>query len=263
MKTTFDISCQNLDNFFANQIPNLTPEAKDGLPRDVIFKLFRKGGDFNSTSTSKLGFITKLYILCRSLRKRWYIVIEDEENGLRLDQYKDIPRLIRERDYGTDKAEDLVAKGGLILGSKELVDAYAYLNRLSMSPAYNYLTGVKNMPKNPVTEADKKDQYVIKFLLKWEGAKKDIVSKTGLSMPEIYVLLALYGGDETPGVMLYTELFKRAYQSSPGKIKLAFSSLQQRGYIVKYGVIKGARLQITGLGKDVIRGILDKFLLNW
>lgn len=261
-KTRFDISCQNFDNFFANQIPNLTPEAKDGLPRDIIFKLFRRGGEFNSTSTSKLNFISKLYILCRSLKKRWYLVIEDEENGLRLDQYKDIPRLIREREYGSDVAKDLVTKGGLIFGSKELCDGFAYLNRVSMSPAYNYLTGVKNMPKNPVTEADKKDQYVIKFLLNWESKKKDIVSKTGLSIPEIYVLLALYHGQETPGVSLYTELFKRAYQSSPGKIKTAFGSLQQRGYIIKYGFIKASKLQITGLGKDVIRGMLDKFLIN-
>jgi hypothetical protein len=262
LKTRFDATSENFDHYFANQIPNLTAEAKDGLPRDLIFKLFRKGGSFNSKSTSKLGFFAKLYVLCRALRKRWFIVIEDE-GGFNLNQFNDLPRLIKERDCSVEAAGDLVLSGGFVLADTALFNTFHYLNRLSSSPAYNYLVKAKNAPKSTVEESDKRDAYIVRFLVNWEGRKKDIVSQTGLSIPELFVLMALFHGVETNGAIFYRELFKRSYQSSPAKIKAAFGTLQQRGYIVKYGVSKGAKLQITPVGKDVLRGIMSKYLLNW
>lgn len=262
-KSIFDISCENLDLYFDRHLPLLTPEAKDGLPRDIIFKIFRKGGVYNSKSTSKLSFLAKLYILFRSLRKRWYLVIEDEENGIGLDQFKDLNKTIKAREYSVPDAERFVSTGSLILANKELSETFSYLNKLGMSSAANYLLKTKNPIKNPTTESDKQTQYVVKFLIHWESIKKDVVSKTGMNMPELYVLMALYHGRETVGATFYKELFKRAYQSSPAKIKLAFGSLQQRGFIQKHGIGRGAKLQITALGKDAIRGIFDKYLINW
>lgn len=261
-KTRIDLASENFDRYFADNIPKLTPEAKDGLPKDILFKLFRKGGEFNSNSTSKLNFIAKLYILVKCLKKRWYIIVEDEDYGMRLQDFNDLPRLIKERNFDIADGEDLKTSGGFILGANDLMNGFAYLNRLSSSPAYNYILSSKNAPKNKAIESDKKDQYLIRFLINYEGVKKVIVSQTGLNMPELYVLMALYHGNEAVGATFYNDLFKRAYQSSPAKIKLAFGSLQQRGYIHKYGVTRGARLQITALGKDTIRGILDKYLVN-
>lgn len=263
MATQFSIENQNFDQYFERELVNLTPEAKDGLPKDVLFKLFRKGGAFNSTSTSRLGFLAKLYILCRCLKKRWYLVVEDEELGLKVDQFDDIPRLIKEREYGAENAEELVTRGGFIYASKELCDTFHFLNRLSTGPAYNYLTRVKNMPANPVNEADKKDQYVVQALMTYESTKKAIVAQIGLNMPELYVLMFLYPGDEVLGSVLYKDKLKMAYQSSPAKIKLAFGSLQAKGYIRKFGQNTGARLQITPAGKDMIRSIMHKYWLNW
>lgn len=262
-KTRFDISSENLDLYFADQIPHLTPESKDGLPRDIIFKLFRKGGEFNSTSTSKLGFLAKLYVLWRALNKRWWIVIEDEDRGLTPGQFMDLRKASKKRDYGVEQAQTLVMSGTLVLASKELGDTLTFLNSLSSSPAYNYLVKTKNSTKNEVTESNKNDIYVARFLVNYEGRKKDIVAQTGLSMPELYVLMALYHGGEVSGATLYNQVYKRAYQSSPAKIKLAFGTLQRRKYINKYGITRGAKLQITPTGKSVMRGIMDKYLLNW
>lgn len=261
-KTRFDVMSENFDYYFASQIPNLTPAAKDSLPSDIAFKLFRKGGAFNSKSTSKLSILAKLYVLCRALKKRWFIVVEDE-SGFGITQFNDLPRLIKERDYGIDAATDLVSTGGFVLAEDSLFNAFQYLNRLSSSPAYNYLTKAKNSTKGPIEEVEKRDAYILRFLVNWESKKKDIVSKAGLSMPEMLVLMALFHGSEANGALLYRELYRRSYQSSPAKIKLAFGSLQKRGYIVKYGVSKGAKLQITSVGKDVLRGIMSKYLLDW
>lgn len=262
-KSRFDISSQNFDLYFADQIPKLTPEAKDGLPKDIIFKLFRKGGAFNSNSTSKLNFIAKLYILLKCLKKRWYIVVEDEERGMRLQDFNDLPRLMKEREYSIADAEDLKMSGGFVLAGKELCNAFAYLNYLSVSSAYNYLIKGKNGSKNKADQVDQEMCYISRFLINWESQKKNIVSQTGLNIPEILVLILLYPGLEVPSSSIYKTILKRAYQSSQTKIKIAYSTLQQRGYINKIGVIKGAKMQITPLGKDLLRGIINKYAINF
>lgn len=261
-KSIFDISCENLDLYFDRHLPLLTPEAKDGLPQDIIFKIFRKGGVYNSKSTSKLSFLAKLYIMIRSLKKRWYLVIEDEENGIGLDQFKDLNKAVKQREYSVPDAERFLATGSLILANTELSDTFSHLNRLGMSAAANYLLKSKNPVKNHVTESEKAAEYVVRFLKHWEGGKKDLVSKSGLNIPEILVLLALYQGNEVQGATLYNGVYKRAYQSSPGKIKTAFGSLQKREYIIKHGGTSAAMMQITALGRDVLRGILDKYVVN-
>lgn len=262
MSSKFEVLSENFDLFFANELGKITPDAKDLLPGDVVFKLFRKGGEVNAKSTSKLSFIAKLYILIKCLRKRFYIVIEDEDSGIKLNQFNDIPRLIKERDLSVPNAKDLSAAGAFILGSSEVMTTYSYLNRLSASPAYNYISKARNSVPNGATQDDKAAIAVTKMLIGYESNKKDLVSKTGLNMSEVYVLFLLYPGKEVQSSSIYHETLKRAYQSSPTKIKTAFSSLQQRKYIEKYGTTKKVSLQITPLGRDFVRGILDKYVLN-
>jgi len=196
------------------------------------------------------------------LRKGWFVVVHDPK-GFSIDQFNDLPRLMKERDYSVDAAEDLKRTGGFVLADDSLFAAFQYLNRLSSSPAYNYLMKTKNSTKSIIAESERRDAYVIRFLVNWEAKKKDVVAKAGLGMPEMLVLMSLFHGSEMNGAILYRELFRRAYQSSPAKIKLAFGSLQKRGYIVKHGVSKGAKLQITSVGKDVLNGIMSKYLLDW
>jgi len=260
--TRFDLSCESLDLYFVDQFPHLTPEAKDALPKDVIFKLFRKGGAFNSNSTSKLGFLAKLYILWRALNKRFWIVIEDEDRGMTPGQFMELRKAAKERDYSQDQAKTIILSGTLVIGNKELGDSLQYLNDLSAAPSYNYLIKAKNSPKNKVAKATEEREYIIKFLTYWESNKKTIVSQTGLNIPEIYVLMTLFSGKEVPSSSIYQQTFKRAYQSSPTKIKTAFGTLQQRGYVQKYGVSKKAILKITSLGKDVLIGIINKYAVN-
>ncbi len=82
-------------------------------------------------------------------------------------------------------------------------------------------------------------------------------------MPELLVLLTLFDGKEIAAAVLYKDIFKRAYQSTPSKIKLAFITLSGRMYISKIGTGKNTKWQITPIGKDVLRGIMNKYLLNW
>lgn len=262
LKTLFDIDCEALDLFFVNEIEKISITAKSDLPRDVAFKMFRGGGKFKTNSTSKLGFLAKLYILWKAINKRWFVVIEDEDRGMTPGQFMELRKAYKKKDYTVEQARTLVTSGTFVLANKELADCCSYLNRLSTSGAYNYLMKAKNMPANKVDEENNKVAYITKFLVFWEGNKKTIVSKTGLGVPEIYVLLALYSGKETQGATLYHDVFKRAYQSSPNKIKAAFRTLQAKGYILKHGGTSAATMQITASGRDILRSILDKYAIN-
>lgn len=261
-KTIFDVACENFDLYFAREIQSITSEGKSKLPRDISFKLFRRGGEWDSRSTNRLSFLAKLFVLLRSLKKRFIVIIEDEEKGIGLDQYKDIRRNIKERDYSVQAAEDGRMTFDFYLGNRELMDAFQYLNQLHTSPAYNFLLRNKNVPPNKYDEANKEMAYIVKFIAFWESNKKNVVADTSLLIPEIYVLLCLFDGKETLGATIYNERFKRAYQSSPGKIKQAFGTLQNRKYIIKYGQGKGAKMQITALGRQILVQTLHKYAIN-
>ena len=261
-KTIFDIDCEPLDLHFVHEMEKISITAKSELPKDVAFKMFRGGGKFRTQSTSRLGFLAKLYILWKALNKRWWIMIEDEDNGMTTGQFLELRKAYKKKDYSPEQANILKSTGTLVLASKELGDNMTYLNRLSASGAYNYVMKGKNAPKSKTTEDDKERSYIAKFLAGYEGQKKNIVSNTGLLIPEFYVLLLLFDGKDVPTSFIYREKFRRAYQSSPNKIKMAFSTLQARGLVTKNGVIRGATLQITSSGKELLNSVLEKYILN-
>ena len=263
LKTRFDLDCENFDYYFAKQIPFITPQAKDQIPKDVTFKLFRRGGEFNEQNTSKLGFIAKLFILWRCLRKRWYLVVEDEKEGLSVEQFVQWHEDLKKREYGAPQSNGWIARGNFVLGSKEVCNAFSYLNRLNTAPSYNYLIKGKNKIKNHAEDWNRQMQYICKFLICFDRNKKIWVSEMGVSIPEWYTLVYLYTqNQEINGSIIHKEIFRRAYQSSPTKIKRCFGVLQSKGYVQKTGEGRGAKMSITPLGIDVVNSILTKYALN-
>ena len=262
LKTRFDVDCEALDLFFAHEIDKISPAAKADLPKDVAFKMFRGGGKFRTQSTSRLGFLAKLYVLWRALNKRWWIVIEDEENGMTPGQFMELRKAHKRRDYGVDKAQTIMLSGTVVFSNKELSECCAYLNRLSSSPAYNYLIKGKNYMPSPTENRNKEMAYICRFLVEYEKNKKSWVSAYGISIPEWLVLIYLYHGKEIVGSPIYKEVYRRAYQSSPRKLQSCFTTLQAKKYIQKSGINKGAMLSITPLGKDTVDSILTKYALN-
>lgn len=251
-----------MDLFFVHEIDKISPTAKSELPKDVAFKLFRGGGKFNTKSTSKLGFIAKLYILWKALNKRWWIMIEDEENGMTPGQFMELRKAYRKRDYSSDQAAVLKSTGTVVIANKELSECMSYLNRLSVSPSYNYLMGGKNKVHNHTEDWAKKMRYIVKVFAFYESQKKSWSSGTGLSIPEWLILIYLYSRGSVNGAPIYKEFYKRAYQSSPAKITRSFPILQRRGYIEKTGSTKLAEFNITASGIDVVNSILTKYALN-
>lgn len=262
IKTRFDLDCENFDYYFASIVPTLTPLQKEKLPRDITFKLFRKGGDFNTTSSSKLGFIAKLVILWKCLRKRIWIVVEDEENGLSVDQFLELREAEKKKDYSIERASGFIASATFITANKELGDTFAYLNLLSTSPAYNYLMKGKNKIPNKTKEWVDQMAYICRFLTCYEGNKKRVVSETGMTPPEWYILISIYHGKLVKSSSIWKETFRYSYQNSRGKMKAAFIPLQNKGYIEKDGAKSATHFRITPLGREIVNDILAKYALN-
>ena len=262
MKTRIDLSAENFDLLFAREIENISPEAKDSLPDDISFKIFRKGGEFDSKSTSRLSFVEKLFVLWKARNKKYWIVVEDQQNGISVDQFLQLRNSYKKRDYSIDRAEEPAFTGTFVLASKELGEAFEYLNRLCNSPAYNYLIKGKNKASTPAADWAKKMDYIVKFISCYEANKKGWVATTGVSIPEWLVLIYLYHRGEAAGAPIHKEFYKRAYQSSPYKLQKCFAVLQHKGFISKTGESKGAKLSITPLGKDTVNTILTKYALD-
>jgi hypothetical protein len=261
-KTLFDIGSENFDYYFFNQLQNISPKAKDELPRDISFKLFRGGGKVNATNSSKLNVVSKIFILWKCLKKKWWLFVEDEENGMSTEEFIKLREAAKKRDYSSEKASSLISSGTFVLASKELATNLSYLNYLSNSPAYNYISKNKNKVENKADEWNDRMTYIVKFFRWYEANKKVWVSQYGISIPEWYVLLYLYDGREVFGSPIHKEFYRRTYQSSPTKIKRCFGVLQTKGLISKTGDGRGAKLRITALGVDRVNTILTNYALN-
>lgn len=260
-KTLFDMSSENFDAYFIKQSKETTYANREILPRDLSSRLFKEAGQLNEKHAVNIGFLAKIYVLWKALRKRIYIVVEDHQNGMTPGQFIEMQKAMKSRDYSVESVAG-ITHGVFVLADKELSDSFSYLNRLDNSGAYNYLTKTKNQPSNHTTEYRDRMNYITRFLLHYESQKKKWVSETQITIPEFLVLLFTYQGKEVPGSIMYRDVLKRAYQSSPKKIKLAFSVLQSKGMLKKSGMTSGAMMQITPLGVDMVNRILSKYALN-
>ena len=263
LKTLLDISAENFDYFFANEAKNISPIAKESLPRDIAYRLYKGGASFNPKYTSRLNFLQRIFVLWKCLKKRIYIVVEDEENGITEGEFLKLRQQLKQRDYGIDKASSFMPSATFVLANKELCDSFSYMNRLCISPAYNYLTKGKNRIKNPANEWSRQMKYIVRFLMEYDKNKKTWVAEYKLDIPEWYILISLYHGEEVKGSPIHQEIFRRAYQSSQSKLKRSFGTLQAKGLISKTGEGKGAKMRITPLGTDMVNNIVSKYALNF
>jgi hypothetical protein len=262
-KTRWNVENENFDYFFQKESSLMTEKQREVLPKELYFKLFNRGGKVDTTSTNKISFLAKLFILIKALRKRVIILIEDENEGMDKEQYFKYRELLKSRKYNTTSSEGLITDAVFVLGNTELMDTFHRLNSLSVSNAYNYLVSSKQVKlKNKTADYITHLIYITKFLTFYESNRKRISMLTGINFPEWLVLIALFNGGEMQGSQLYKSTYRYGFNSSATKIKQAFGTLQTRNYIQKHGRDRGAKMQITALGRSKVIEILEKFVLN-
>lgn len=261
-KSMFDIESDNFELYFEKQLTGMTETGKEAIPKKLYGQIFRFDGSVNTRGIRRLGFLGKLWILWRCLKKRVWVVVENEETGMSIEDFVELREAIKRRDYGIPKAEGFDIQGQFVTGGKELCDSFQYLNGLSASGAYNYLVRHKNFRKTKTSQSIVEYNYLIRFIRHYEAHKKKWILDKGMTASEWYTLLFLYDKEEALGSEIYRKVFVRAFHSSPIKIKLAFKTLQIKGYIIKHGRTSASRLQITPLGRDLVNSILNTYIIN-
>ena len=256
----YDVIHENFDGYFEQRVTKLTEQQKSLLPRKLMIKLYRRGGKItNSLNTSKLNFLEKIYILFRMFKSRWYIVVEDE-NGGSLEDWENFRKAVKKKEISENNGNRLVNEGHFFLANKETCDAFSYLNELCTSPAYGYLVKAKN--NTGIAKWKREANYITHFLSSYENKKKSFLINTGLKLPEWYVLVHIYDKNDVPTTGIYKEVYKHSFSASPTQIKTAFGSLQDKKMITKQGYTKGATINITEYGKEVVNNILTKYIIN-
>lgn len=261
-KTKWDIDNENFNHFFHKLSALMTEKQREILPKDLYFKLFKRGGAYDTTSTNKLSFLAKAYILIKSFRKRMIIMFEDDEEGMGEEEYFKYKKLLSKRQFTVSGASDLIEDAVFVLGNKELFDTFSRLNELSCGKAYNYLVKSKNPIPNKTANHVEQMNYVARFLVNYESNRKRIHMNSGLNMSEWLTMIALYHGEEMEGSKIYNEIYKHSFNSSKTKVKVAFGTLEIKGYIEKFGKSRGMKMRITPLGKGKINEIMNRYVVN-
>jgi hypothetical protein len=258
-----DLNSENFDLYFYHQLEKMTPAGKEKLPKDVTAILWKKDGRVNKQGFKKFNFMHRLYILWLAGNKQSVTVVLDDVGGFSPEQFCEYKKALNKKDWGVDAASRFTSGDpNFVLGNKELFESFSYLNYLFNSQAYNYLNKLKRPIANRMVEANEKMVDFIRMLRTWEGNKKRWVAEMNISVPEVYILICLYGEGEVAGSTIYKDTFSRAFQSSPHKIKVSFGVLQNKGLIERLGVRKYAKFRITPLGMETLNRILLKYSLN-
>lgn len=258
-KPKFDLQSENFDLYFVKEVSKMNEHQKGQIPREYLFKLFKRNGTLNIQSSNKIGFLGKMYILAQGLGKKVFISVEDPE-GKTIEEFSKLKTNLKNSEVTSEIVKEIIASGTFVLSGQELIKTISYLSHATASPLYNYLSKLKNVPKNKLDQWSEEIGYVMKFLTRYEGNKKKWMTDTGLNIQEFLILIALYNGEEIPGSKIMSETFKGSLYAGYTRMSLAMSSLQNKGLAVKYGVSKGSRMQITAAGKDVLNRVLLKII---
>ncbi len=257
-----DLNSENFDLYFYHQLEKMTTAGKEKLPKDVVSILWRRDGTINKQGFKKFNFIHRMYILFVAGNKHLITVVRDDVGGFSPEQFCEYYNALNKKNWSVDAAGKFTIDPNFVLANKELYECFSYLNYLFNSPAYHYLNKLKRPIPNKMVDATEKMVDAVRLLRTWEGNKKRWVSEMNISVPEVYVLISLYGEREVAGSTIYKNTFQRAFQSSPTKIKMSFGTLQNRGLIERIGVSKYALFRITPLGIETLNRILVKYYLN-
>jgi hypothetical protein len=155
-----------------------------------------------------------------------------------------------------------MANGTFVTGSKELGEYLDYMNYLSSSPIYRYLNGYRNFKKTNTAECKEQVDFIVRMMRFYESNKTRWMEEKNLTLPEYYVLLYLYDKEFVKGTEIYKNTFRRANSSSPYSIRAAWTTLSNRGLIIKSGSKKGLKLRISPMGIELINYILNNYVIN-
>lgn len=258
MSLKTDWGSENFDLFFYRVANGIPTADREKLPTEYKSTLWRGNGSVNPNALKRFKFLDRAYVLNKAGGKIIYCVIEDEENGMTIEEFFEWKKEIKKKDRLSNGRVEM----HFCLANKELSSVFNYLNQVYHGPSYNYRMKLKKPIPNPAVDYQKEMKSIVRMLMLWESRKREFENEFNINLPELYTLLAVYSEGEIKGSEIYKTLFVRAHDSSPRRIKQGFSSLRAKGMIQKHGNTSQTTFKITAAGIDAVNRIVNKYALK-
>lgn len=258
MLDRIDLQNEAFDLYFADAARNLTQRQREVLPSTVYRGLFVKNQTYKISSIS---FFRKLYILLRALNKRFFLVIEDEENGLSTDAFIKLKEAEKNKEIIEDTPFEQSLGFSFCLADKDLVDWLSYINGLCNAPAYSYSLKLKNENLKQFPKYKEQVRYLGKMFLSYEKNKIKIQKDMRVTMAEFYLLLHLYDGEKKPLTSFYNGAFKDTPGCSRRTITDALRKMLFEKSIERFNSCRYAEYKITPYGTQMINEIMKKYMI--
>jgi len=260
----YDFVSDNFVNYFLAQIKGLTSSQKEKIPEVLRLKLYSKSDNekFVVGRSNSLTIFQRLFILWRVMRKKIYIVIEDEDNGLSIEDFIKAKEWGEGRTVNEDRAGWLISQGHFVLGNKDLCEAFHYMQMISVSSAYKYLLTLKNLKPTKYHNYKVETDYIHSLIMNYESRKKLISRNAGVTVPEWYVLLYFSDGKEKGASSIYTGQYFNSHNASRMQLLNAIKSMVDRGFLTKYGKTFKATYIISPYGLDKLYEITSKYVIS-
>lgn len=263
MPNPYDIQNDNFELFFEKQLEGITESGRAVLTKIMDGKLYQADEKtVRKSQIRKTPFLAKLWILYRALKKRVWIVVENEETGLSMEDFVALREAIKKRDFGQKRAEGLMTNATFVTASKDLGEYLDYMAHLSSSPIYRYLNGYRDFKKTNTSEYKDQMDFIVKMIRFYEGNKTRWLEEKRITLSEYYVLLYLYDKEFVKGSDMYKNAFRRASGTSAYSIRTAWGTLSAKGLIVKSGTKRSMRMRITPMGTELINYVLHNYAIN-
>lgn len=257
-KNQTSIENENFNFWFANLAAEMTEVEQLRVPPIFLEKLFRMNGKFNVTS-DKMKFLDKLYILHRALRKKIFVVIEDE-SGIGVEDFLRLNKEWKPETYeDTDRKIDVC----FVLSNKELADGFSAMNHRDVSPAYNYFLKSKNTAPSQIAHFNRQMSYLGKTVAWYEGRKRKMMAEYGLTLQQWYILTYICDGKDYEFKNLYEDVFAYGIGSTQPMMYTGLTALRKKGLVERFGETHNSKIRITARGKDFTQTILHKYFANW
>jgi len=259
MSDRIELQNEAFDLYFAASAGNLTERQREALPLPVYRSLFLKNQKFKLTSIS---FLRKLYVLLKALNKRFFLIVEDEENGVSPEAFMAIVEAEKNKERVPDTPWENSINYSFCLADKSLVDWLSFLSGICENPAYSYAQKLKveNLKSFPRYKEELK--YLLAMFIRYEMGKKKIEKNKGVSVSEFYLLMHLYDGAWKGLATFYKELFMQIPGCSRRTMTDAIRKMLIEKTVEKKGNSRLLQYRITPYGTQFINEVMNKYVLS-
>lgn len=258
MSVKYEVKSEALDLYFISEIQKLPELVLRQIPLSISFK-YKK--NMNPNDVRNVSFAQKLWVLHTFCHKKVFVVAQDEECGLSLEEFcqaaAQASKDVRSEDAVVLKAE----KVGLYVGAAEdVVSSVSALHLLCNSPVYKYIKKLSSVG-GKIEESDydrKRDvlSSVSSFLYNYEIAKRRLEKSKSFSPEKLFILFHYADGSLKP----LSSLYKTPSLLGQKTALRLMSEMMIDRWFIQDGKGKGVCYRITTLGQHELDNILSTII---